>query len=198
MSRIYFQLLMEEPLFNKLRTQEQLGYDISCNLRNIYGILGYSITIYIQANKYTTEHVDQRIEEFFKSFMKILQDISEEDFNNAKDSLMRLKQCVDIDLEEEFDRNWAEIMKWQYMFDRLEREIVAIKDIKINEVKEWIMKHTPNGNNCRKLSVHVVGTPSKESKGMKNEKINNLNNIKVFIYPSFSLSIIRRSYSKIF
>ncbi|EZA59550.1 Nardilysin [Ooceraea biroi] len=173
-------LLMEEPLFNKLRTQEQLGYDISCSLRNIYGVLGCCITIYIQANKYTTEHVDRRIEEFLKFFMKTLEETSEEDFNNAKDSLTKLKQCVDIDLQEEFDRNWNEITKWQYMFDRIEREVVAIQNITMNEVKDWVMKYTPNGGNYRKLSVHVVGTAPNENKDMKNEeKTNDLNNIEV-------------------
>lgn len=171
---------MEEPLFNKLRTQEQLGYDISCNLRNIYGILGCSITIYIQANKFTTEYVDERIEEFFKLFLTNLQDISETEFNRAKESLRMLKQCVDIDLEEEVDRNWSEIIKWQYMFDRIEREVLAIEGIKLNEVREWLESHVPIGSNCRKLSMHVVGTARKQSKDTQNEKkTDDLNNIDV-------------------
>ncbi|XP_011881239.1 PREDICTED: nardilysin isoform X2 [Vollenhovia emeryi] len=155
-------MIMEEPLFNRLRTQEQLGYDVSCTLRDINGILGYSITVHTQADKYTTEHVDQRIEEFLKSFNKILEKFSEEELDEVKEALRKLKQCADIDLEEEVNRNWAEITRWQYMFDRLEREVLAIKDIKINELREWSVKHTMNGNNFRKLSVHVVGADPKQ------------------------------------
>lgn len=154
---------MEEPLFNRLRTQEQLGYDVSCILRDINGILGYSITVHTQADKYTTEHVDQRIEEFLKSFNKILEEFSEEELDDVKEALRKLKQCTDIDLEEEVNRNWIEITRWQYMFDRLEREVLAIKNIKINELREWSAKHTLNGSNFRKLSIHVVGTDPKES-----------------------------------
>ncbi|KYN37807.1 Nardilysin [Trachymyrmex septentrionalis] len=156
-------MIMEEPLFNRLRTQEQLGYDVSCVLRDVNGILGYSITVHTQADKYTTEHVDQRIEEFLKSFNKILEEFSEEDLDDAKEALRKLKQCADIDLEEEVNRNWHEITHWQYMFDRLEREVLAIKDIKMNELREWSTKHTLNGSNFRKLSMHVVGTDPKES-----------------------------------
>ena len=44
------------------------------------------------------------------------------------------------------------------MFDRHEREALAMKNIKINDLREWFAKHTLNGSNCRKLSIHVVGT----------------------------------------
>ncbi|XP_011685956.1 PREDICTED: nardilysin-like [Wasmannia auropunctata] len=156
-------MIMEEPLFNRLRTQEQLGYDVSCVLRDVNGILGYTITVHTQADKYTTEHVDQRIEEFLRTFNKSLEEFSEEELDDVKEALRKLKQCADIDLEEEVDRNWREITKWQYMFDRLEREVLAIKDIKINGLREWFAKHTANGSHFRKLSVHVVGTDPKES-----------------------------------
>ena len=56
---------MKEPLMSQLRSKG-LSY-ASCDLRNINEILGYSIIVYTQANKYTTEYVDQRIEEFLDS-----------------------------------------------------------------------------------------------------------------------------------
>lgn len=149
---------MEEPLFNQLRTKEQLGYDVCCITQNVYGISGYSILVQTQADKYTTEHVDQRIEEFLtSSFSKIVRDLSEDDFDNFRDALTKEKLCADIDLLEEVRRNWNEITNCQYMFDRLEREVLAIKRIKFKNLKKWI-KNTVNGFNCRKLSIHVVGS----------------------------------------
>ncbi|EFN65226.1 Nardilysin [Camponotus floridanus] len=156
-------MIMEEPLFNRLRTKEQLGYDVSCTHQDVYGILGYSITIQTQANKYTTEHVDQRIEDFLKSFNKTLKSLPEEDLDYVKEALRKEKQCADIDLDEEVVRNWNEITTWQYMFDRLEREVLAIKDIKLKDLREWTAKHTLHGSNFRKLSIHVVGNHSKEN-----------------------------------
>ncbi len=43
--------IMEEPVFDTLRTQEQLGYSVFSMLRNTHGILGLSITVNSQATK---------------------------------------------------------------------------------------------------------------------------------------------------
>ncbi|XP_047363441.1 nardilysin-like [Vespa velutina] len=150
-------MIMEEPLFNQLRTQEQLGYDVSCLMRNTYGILGYSITVYTQADKHSTEHVDNRIEKFLKSFNKLLKETSEKDLETIKEALTKIKQCADIHLKEEVDRNWFEITNCDYVFDRLEKEIIAIDSIKIEELRNWIASHTINGDNLKKLSVHIIG-----------------------------------------
>ncbi|CAL1679211.1 unnamed protein product [Lasius platythorax] len=156
-------MVMVEPLFNQLRTKEQLGYDVSCFAINAWGILGYCILVQTQADNYTTEHVDQRIEDFLKSFNKILEDLSEKDLDIVKEGLRQMKQCADIDLHEEVKRNWREIIRWEYMFDRHEKEVLAMKDIKLSDLREWIAKHTLNGSNFRKLSIHVVGRNSKEN-----------------------------------
>ena len=82
-------LLMEEPIFDTLRTQEQLGYAVSMCMRNTYGVLGLSVTVNTQATKFTPQHVDQRIENFFKSF--IADSLNEEAVQKAVQSLIKLK-----------------------------------------------------------------------------------------------------------
>lgn len=39
---------------------------------------------------------------------------------------MKLKECEDTHLGEEVDRNWAEVVTQQYVFDRLNREVRMI------------------------------------------------------------------------
>ncbi|KAK2589280.1 hypothetical protein KPH14_007833 [Odynerus spinipes] len=156
-------MIMEEPLFNQLRTQEQLGYDVSCLMRDTFGILGYSITVHTQADKHSTEHVDSRIETFLKTFNKLLGETSEKELESMKEALTKTKQCADIHLKEEVDRNWAEITNRNYTFDRLEKEIIDIDSITIEELRNWMAAHTINGDNLRKLSVHIVGTNEKAS-----------------------------------
>ncbi|KAL2731379.1 nardilysin-like [Vespula squamosa] len=159
-------MLMEEPLFSQLRTQEQLGYDVSCLLRNTHGVLGYSITVYTQADKHSTEHVDNRIEKFLKSFNKLLKETSEKDLESIKEALTKIKQCADIHLKEEVDRNWSEITNCDYVFDRLEKEIIAIDSINIEELRNWMASHTINGDNLKKLSIHIVGTKEQTSENI--------------------------------
>lgn len=46
------QNLMEEPVFDILRTREQLGYNVYATLRNTFGVLGFSVTVDFQADKF--------------------------------------------------------------------------------------------------------------------------------------------------
>ncbi|XP_003401691.1 nardilysin isoform X1 [Bombus terrestris] len=162
--------IMEEPVFNQLRTLEQLGYNVFCLLRDTFGILGYTVTVYTQADKYSTEYVDNRIEAFLGMFNNILKEMSEKELDSVKETMIKLKWCADIHLKEEVNRNWSEIESGDYMFDRIEKELSVIECIKIDELREWMKSHTFNGSNFRKLSVHVVGT-AKSSDTENNEGV---------------------------
>uniref|UniRef100_A0A4W6E8D6 Nardilysin convertase n=1 Tax=Lates calcarifer TaxID=8187 RepID=A0A4W6E8D6_LATCA len=76
-------------------------------------------------------------------------------------ALVKLKECEDTHLGEEVDRNWAEVVTQQYVFDRLNREIEALKQMSRAELVSWFQEH--RGQNSRKLSVHVVGFGAEEN-----------------------------------
>uniref|UniRef100_A0A673C542 Nardilysin-like n=1 Tax=Sphaeramia orbicularis TaxID=375764 RepID=A0A673C542_9TELE len=69
-------------------------------------------------------------------------------------ALIKLKECEDAHLGEEVDRNWFEVVTQQYVFDRLNKEIEALKLFSQAELVSWFLEHR---NSSRKLSVHVVG-----------------------------------------
>ncbi|KAG5329870.1 NRDC protein, partial [Acromyrmex charruanus] len=151
-------MIMKEPLISQLRTKG-LSY-VSCDLRNINGILGYSIIVYTQANKYTTEYVDQRIKEFLDSFSSMLKQLSEKELDDVKEGLRILKQRDDAEIfKNEVSRNWNEIMTQQNMFNRYENEAFIIEDINIDQLIECFEMHTRKSSFLfKKLSVHVIGT----------------------------------------
>uniref|UniRef100_A0A8D3BVI1 Nardilysin a (N-arginine dibasic convertase) n=1 Tax=Scophthalmus maximus TaxID=52904 RepID=A0A8D3BVI1_SCOMX len=68
-------------------------------------------------------------------------------------ALVKLKECEDTHLGEEVDRNWAEVVTQQYVYDRLNREIEALKQMTRAELVSWFQEH--RGQSSRKLSVHV-------------------------------------------
>lgn len=45
-------MLMEEPVFDMLRTKEQLGYNVFNMMRYTFGVLGFSITVNTQVDKF--------------------------------------------------------------------------------------------------------------------------------------------------
>ncbi|XP_044023266.1 nardilysin-like isoform X2 [Siniperca chuatsi] len=152
---------MEEPCFDFLRTKETLGYHVYPTCRNTSGVLGFSVTVETQATKFNTELVELKIEEFLASFGEKLNSLTEEAFNTQVTALVKLKKCEDTHLGEEVDRNWAEVVTQQYVFDRLNREIEALKQMTRAELVSWFKEH--RGPNSRKLSVHVVGFGAEEN-----------------------------------
>ncbi|KAL3968725.1 cohesin complex subunit SCC1 [Sarotherodon galilaeus] len=152
---------MEEPCFDFLRTKETLGYHVYPTCRNTSGVLGFSVTVETQATKFNTELVELKIEEFLASFGEKLNALTEEAFNTQVTALVKLKECEDTHLGEEVDRNWAEVVTQQYVFDRLNREIEALKQMTRDELVSWFKEH--RGQSSRKLSVHVVGFGAEEN-----------------------------------
>uniref|UniRef100_A0A8C2HUJ2 Nardilysin a (N-arginine dibasic convertase) n=1 Tax=Cyprinus carpio TaxID=7962 RepID=A0A8C2HUJ2_CYPCA len=148
---------MEEPCFDFLRTKETLGYHVYPTCRNTSGVLGFSVTVETQATKFNTELVETKIEEFLVSFGEKMNSLSDEAFKTQVTALVKLKGCEDTHLGEEVDRNWTEVVTQQYVFDRLSREIDALKLMTKAELVNWYMEHRGQGN--RKLSVHVSILP---------------------------------------
>ncbi|XP_013911896.1 PREDICTED: nardilysin [Thamnophis sirtalis] len=148
-------MYMEEPCFDFLRTKQTLGYHVYATCRNTSGILGFSVTVATQATKYNSEVVDKKIEEFFLCFEEKLKNMTEESFKTQVTALIKLKECEDSHLGEEVDRNWTEVVTQQYLFDRLVREIDALKSLSQSELVDWFQIHRHKERKV--LSVHVVG-----------------------------------------
>uniref|UniRef100_A0A3B4C7I2 Nardilysin a (N-arginine dibasic convertase) n=1 Tax=Pygocentrus nattereri TaxID=42514 RepID=A0A3B4C7I2_PYGNA len=158
---MYGGMHMEEPCFDFLRTKETLGYHVYPTCRNTSGVLGFSVTVETQATKFNTELVELKIEEFLQSFGEKMSSLSDEAFRSQVTALVKLKGCEDTHLGEEVDRNWTEVLTQQYIFNRLSREIDALKLMTKAELVSWFMVH--RGETSRKLSVHVVGFGPEEN-----------------------------------
>uniref|UniRef100_A0A3P9H1L5 Coenzyme PQQ synthesis protein F-like C-terminal lobe domain-containing protein n=1 Tax=Oryzias latipes TaxID=8090 RepID=A0A3P9H1L5_ORYLA len=153
-------MLMEEPCFDFLRTKETLGYQVYPTFRNTSGVLGFSVTVETQATKFSTEFVEAKIEEFLQKFGERLSSLTEEAFCTQVTSLIKLKECEDAHLGEEVERNWFEVVTQQYVFNRLNKEIEALKVFAKEELVSWFLEHR---DHSRKLSVHVVGFGREEN-----------------------------------
>ena len=68
-------------------------------------------------------HVDERIETFLNHFTTTLANMSDEEMSTLRETLISMKQTVDITLGEEVARNWGEIVDGEYVFDRRKRQV---------------------------------------------------------------------------
>ncbi|XP_002075540.3 nardilysin [Drosophila willistoni] len=154
-------MFVDEPLFDNLRTKEQLGYHVAAAVRTNYGIAGYSIMVNSQETKTTVEHVESRIEAFRGKMLQILQTMSQEDYDHTRDSLIKLNLVTDTALSTEVHRNWSEITNEEYLFDRRRRQIDILRTLAKSEIVDFLLENEVS--NLRKLSVQVIGHQVAES-----------------------------------
>lgn len=150
---------IKEPTFDQLRNREQLGYDVNSDTLEIFGILGFVISVASQEIKFTAEHIDDRIEAFRSEIARILTAISEPDFEQFKQSLINRKLKADNSLYEEVRQNWHEIVSSECMFDRHLREVECLRTITKVELIEFYSNHFKDS---RKLCVQVIGNADLE------------------------------------
>lgn len=153
---------MDEPCFDFLRNKLQVAHDVNCNNKNTFGVVGFTVTAYFSARKFTCSHVDEQIEVFLRKFSTKVQQMSEGQFSSRVQSLIRRKSYSDFTLRDEADLYWEEITSSGYVFDRLEQEVEFLKDLRADDFKGWCISLLPfnspgGGSHRRKLSVQVVG-----------------------------------------
>lgn len=158
----FIEKILEEPLFDILRTQEQLGYSVSCSHRFNHGIIGLTVTVQSQENKNPTTLVNDRIEKFLhENMLEVLQKMSDEDFATVQNALIKLKNMVDVELESEVNRHWSEITSKEYIFNRLELEAQMIAQLTKSDVLDFYATKVI-APDARKLSVQVIGSGFEE------------------------------------
>ncbi|KAH9515388.1 hypothetical protein Btru_014322 [Bulinus truncatus] len=146
---------MNEPLFNVLRTEYQLGYSVYCQPTVTHGIMGYIIAVESQANKFSMRSIDELMTKFLKDFEKTLSEIPDEQFNEMIKNQSSIRAAEDADLYDESNNFWQEIVKQSYCFERVKLEYDAMQNITKENVVNW-MKHL-TGDRKRKLSIMVEG-----------------------------------------
>lgn len=132
-----------------------MGYEVYCTERDTYGVMGFSITLHTQAQKYSTAEIDERIEKFLAAMRNRFNKLTTKKLNEHVNSLIQLKELGDLHIEDEVDRFWDEIIYDDYLFDRNDMEIDACNEITLPELKKWFNTYSLHGSKFRKLSVQV-------------------------------------------
>lgn len=148
--------IVEEPLFNQLRTKEQLGYVVDCSPRVTYRILGFCFRV--QSSEYTPIYLQGRIDNFINELEGLLSALDDESFQNFKSGLIAKLLEKDPSLTYETNRYWGQITDQRYMFDLSAKEAEVVKSLQKGDVKDWyntyLRKSSPK---CRRLAVRVWG-----------------------------------------
>jgi nardilysin len=148
---------ISEPLFDTLRTQQQLGYAVKIKKKSSKNIVGMLIEVTSQEDKFSTEFVDEKIEEFIeKKMFEILENWTDEEFDKMKDAIIKKETVPEQNLSDEVEENCKEFVNEEYMFDRKKLLAAEIRKISKQELIQYYEDFMRSGN-ARKLAIHVKG-----------------------------------------
>ncbi|WZZ11527.1 hypothetical protein YC2023_097448 [Brassica napus] len=151
-----FSEIIEEPLFNQLRTKEQLGYVVECGPRLTYRVHGFCFCV--QSSKYGPVHLLGRIDNFIKDIEGMLEQLDEESFEDYRSGLIGKLLEKDPSLLSETNELWSQIVDKRYMFDYSQKEAEELRSIEKKDVMKWYKTYFKESSpKSRRLAVRVWG-----------------------------------------
>lgn len=165
-------IILNPKAYDYLRSKEQLGYGVACQFAENGGIIGLNVIVLSQEQKHSYAKVCEKMEIFMKEVArKTIEEMTDEEFENFKDSRIKTLLAEDLDLESEARIFWSEIKDQEYIFNRKELAAKVTKELTKADLQKFFKSFT-QPENMRKLSVQVIGhaTSGVEMKPNDNER----------------------------
>lgn len=135
-----FSHLIKQPLYEQLRTKEQLGYLVWSNLVSIKGVLHFRVLL--QSSSASGPYLGHRVEAFLRQYRdEILPKMIAEESNFFQQNVTAViakKTEKEKTLTAESSRHWNEITLRRFQFDRVEREVAVLQGLDVNALLAFI------------------------------------------------------------
>lgn len=148
-----FAQITEEPAFDQLRTKEQLGYVVWSGVRPAATTMGYRILIQSEREP---EYLETRCDAFLLKMRTYVEDMSSDDFDGHKRSLItkRLERLKNLDSET--GRLWGYVANEYFNFFQVDRDVEAIRRVSKEDVVAFYKQYLdPESTTRAKLSIHL-------------------------------------------
>jgi len=149
--------VMYEPLFDALRTKQQLGYSVYVSARNTNQMLGLLIGV-VSATA-TPAAIEEAVAAFLSTFVESLDSMAPEAYARNVAACATNRMVDDHNMQEEATRYFAEIEAGLYEFGRAEAEATEIHLVTQAELAQWardtLLPGTCGTSRGKRLSVHV-------------------------------------------
>lgn len=111
--------MLDEPLFNVLRTKQQLGYSVGISPTSTADVLGFLISV--TSDKHPRE-VEAAVEAFCADAVQLLRGLSSAQFEQHVDSLAALRLEPHKNIGEQAEEHWQAV--WRARYDFYDRYLV--------------------------------------------------------------------------
>ncbi|CAG0887165.1 unnamed protein product [Cyprideis torosa] len=152
-----FHQIIHEPVFDQLRTKEQLGYIVWAQVKTSCGVKGLSVTV---QSEFKPEFLNSRIEAFLLQAKTTLEQMSDQDFQFHVEALATRRLERPKTMRSFASKMWSEIYQRYYFFNRDEREVAHLRTLRKKDILQFYDTHlNVNSEKRRKLSVFIVSAP---------------------------------------
>lgn len=154
--------VLDSKAFDYLRTKEQLGYSVGVDIVSYASFLHFRLELSSQEDKHSFSDVIEKMDFFMNEVAtKAIEELSDEEFETVKDARVKMLTAEDLDLDDETSRNFLEIKRFYYVFNRKEIYAKLTKALTKEELQEFFKSFTA-ADKMRKLSVQVIGNKTTE------------------------------------
>ena len=124
--------VINAPFFKSIRTEQQLGYIVAGRSTSIEELSG--LYFLIQSSKVGPVELTRRVEQFFVDFEAQLTALSDAQFADYKDGLLKDLATKDKNLNERTAHYWAEINSRTFSFDSDKQLMAAVEQLKAQDL----------------------------------------------------------------
>lgn len=168
---LLFAQMTEEPAFDQLRSKEQLGYVVWSGPRYSATTMGYRVII---QSERTAEYLSARIDAFLANFAGTLQDMSDEEFEGHKRSVINRRLEKLKNLGAETNRFWTHIGSEYFDFVQHEVDAATVRSLTREDMLEFYRRYIDPASESRaKVGVHLnAQTPNGKKREEQQPAVN--------------------------
>jgi insulysin len=150
---LLFAQMTDEPAFDQLRSKEQLGYVVWSGARYSATTVGYRVII---QSERTAQYLESRINAFLSSFGKTLEEMSDDEFEGHKRSVINKRLEKLKNLGSETTRFWTHIGSEYFDFLQNESDATNVRSLNKSDLVQFYKQFiNPESPMRGKLSIHL-------------------------------------------
>lgn len=150
--------LIQEPAFDELRTQEQLGYIVHTSVKT-NGPNIKSLMFLIQSDSHEPQHLNDRVEAFISRFRERLVAMSDKEYKSNASAVIEEFLEKNKNLAEESSKYWNVINNKSYLFRRFQLLAAEIEKLSKTQLLQFFDRYiAKDGAQRKKINVQVFGS----------------------------------------
>ncbi|WP_019530598.1 insulinase family protein [Dasania marina] len=146
--------LYQSDFYSSLRTEKQLGYIVTSGAYPMHKVPG--LFFVVQSPVAGVQSLQHEFEQFIAAKQQTLAELSEQDFNNAKQVLVARYAQKATNMGEAHERFWQDIAMGDYQFDSRQQRIAGLNALSLEQWRQLMQVQLFNADK-RSLWLYTAG-----------------------------------------